>query len=120
MTHPIVNIADVELHERPTALAPKGASAERFEMRLGFIAPRVGAQRLGYNLTVVPPGKRAFPMHSHRVNDEMFFVLESNFCLSDADVRNETSRGSTRLSRPLRHLTPRHSAWDLHRTLSEC
>jgi uncharacterized cupin superfamily protein len=37
---------------------------------------RVGAQKLGYNLTVVPPGKRAFPFHVHRVNEEMFFVLE--------------------------------------------
>ena len=43
---------------------------------MGFIAPRLGAQKLGYNLTAVPPGKRAFPFHNHRVNEEMFFILE--------------------------------------------
>ena len=31
---------------------------------------------MGYNVTVLPPGKRAFPFHSHRINEEMFFVLE--------------------------------------------
>ena len=31
---------------------------------------------LHYNLTAVPPGKRAFPFHNHRVNEEMFFILE--------------------------------------------
>jgi uncharacterized cupin superfamily protein len=36
----------------------------------------VGAQKLGCSLTVVPPGRRAFPFHSHRANEEMFFILE--------------------------------------------
>lgn len=40
------------------------------------IAPLVGAHRLGYNLTVVPPGKAAYPFHSHYGNEEMFFILE--------------------------------------------
>jgi uncharacterized cupin superfamily protein len=44
--------------------------------RMGLIAPRLGAQNLGYNLTAVPPGKRAFPFHNHRVNEEMFFIVE--------------------------------------------
>ena len=39
------------------------------------IAPLVGARRLGYNLTVVPPGKAAFPFHNHYGNEEMFFIL---------------------------------------------
>lgn len=68
MTHPIINLADLAFH--PTT------HGERYEARLGPIAPRIGAQKLGYNLTVLPPGKRAFPCHSHRVNEEMFFVLE--------------------------------------------
>lgn len=36
---------------------------------------QVGAKKLGYNVTAVPPGKRAFPFHNHQVNEEMFFVL---------------------------------------------
>ncbi len=68
MTHPIINIADVEFQ-------PWG-HGDRFEARFGRISPKIGARKLGYNLTVVPPGKRAFPFHSHRVNEEMFFVVE--------------------------------------------
>ena len=76
MNRPILNIADVELQPRPAAFAATGAAAERFDARMGFIGARLGAQKLGYNLTAVPPGKRAFPLHNHRVNEEMFFVLE--------------------------------------------
>jgi uncharacterized cupin superfamily protein len=78
MTHPVLNLADVELKPRPAAFTPTGAAAERYESRVGLIAPRLGAQKLGYNLTAVPPGKRAFPAHNHRVNEEMFFVLEGS------------------------------------------
>lgn len=76
MTHPIINIADIELPPRPAAIAAPGAAAERFDARMGEIAPRIGARKLGYNLTLIPPGKRAFPFHNHRINEEMFFILE--------------------------------------------
>ena len=75
MTRSIVNIADVELVPRPAANRPTGASAELYDLSIGRIGTRVGAQQLGYNITAVAPGKRAFPFHSHRVNEEMFFVL---------------------------------------------
>ena len=78
MTKPIINIADIDLQPRPTAFAPTGDAAQRFDARMGFIAPRLGAQKLGYNITAVPPGKRAFPFHNHHVNEEMFFILEGN------------------------------------------
>lgn len=76
MTKPILNIADVALQPRPAAFAATGSAAQRYDARMGRIAPLIGAQRLGYNLTAVPPGKRAFPFHNHRVNEEMFFVIE--------------------------------------------
>jgi uncharacterized cupin superfamily protein len=75
MTKPLVNIEDVELKPRPPAYAPTGPAAERYDARIGLIAPRIGAKKLGYNITAVPPGKRAYPFHSHQVNEEMFFVL---------------------------------------------
>jgi uncharacterized cupin superfamily protein len=75
MKRPILNIADVELQPRPAALSATGAAAERFDARMGFIGPQLGAEKLGYNITAVPPGKRAFPFHNHRVNEEMFFVV---------------------------------------------
>jgi len=76
MPKPIINIADIELQPRPAAFSPSGEAAQRFDARMGQIAPLIGACKLGYNITAVPPGKRAFPLHNHRVNEEMFFILE--------------------------------------------
>jgi uncharacterized cupin superfamily protein len=36
----------------------------------------IGARKLGYNLTVLPPGKAQCPFHSHRTEEEMFLILE--------------------------------------------
>lgn len=76
MSKPVVNIADIELQPRPPAYAATGAAAERYDARMGMVGMVLGAKKLGYNLTAVPPGKRAFPFHSHQVNEEMIFVLE--------------------------------------------
>jgi uncharacterized cupin superfamily protein len=73
MSRPILNIADVELKEW---MPVPEAVQERFGARFGQIGPALGAQKLGYNLTVIEPGKRAFPFHNHRVNEEMFFIIE--------------------------------------------
>lgn len=35
----------------------------------------LGAKKLGYNLTEIPPGKVAFPLHFHYVNEELFLIL---------------------------------------------
>ena len=72
----IINLTEVELQPRPPQFAPTGRAAERYEARVGMIAPKIGAKQLGYNLTALPPGKRAYPFHSHRVQEEMFFVIE--------------------------------------------
>jgi uncharacterized cupin superfamily protein len=47
-----------------------------FQGRYGVIGERIGARKLGYNLTVCPPGKKVCPFHNHHVNEEMFFILE--------------------------------------------
>jgi len=73
---PFINIADVELQPRPAAFTQSDEAAERFDARIGQIAPLLGARKLGYNITAVPPGKRAFPFHNHQMNEEMFFILE--------------------------------------------
>ena len=40
------------------------------------IGPLVGAKDLGYSYDVVPPGKRSCPFHSHRAEEEMFFIVK--------------------------------------------
>lgn len=78
MARPILNID--ELEPIPLEVLNRqyggGPMPAKFAGGMAPIGHRLGAQKLGYNLTVVPPGKRAFPFHSHRVNEEMFFVLE--------------------------------------------
>ena len=78
MTHPIINIADVELQPFPPGMGPTGDTAGRFEAHMGRFSTQIGAKKLGYNITAVPPGKRAFPLHCHRVNEEMFFIIEGS------------------------------------------
>jgi uncharacterized cupin superfamily protein len=77
MTKPVVNIADIELQPRIHAFpaTATGGPAEHYDASMGRISTRIGAQQLGYNITAVPPGKRAFPAHNHLVNEEMFFIL---------------------------------------------
>lgn len=78
MPKPILNIADVQFRKVGHGTNFPGAqnAPERFEAQVGDIGRRLGAQKLGYNLTVVPAGKRAWPLHNHHINEEMFFVLE--------------------------------------------
>lgn len=78
MNRPIVNLDELEPIPMEALSRQHGGnpSPPRFGGGMAPIGHRLGAQKLGYNLTVVPPGKRAFPFHSHRVNEEMFFVIE--------------------------------------------
>jgi uncharacterized cupin superfamily protein len=71
---PIININDVEL--KPNPFPPTKETKKPFGGKMGWIGPVIGAQKLGCNVTAVEPGKRVFPFHTHRVNEEMFFILE--------------------------------------------
>ncbi len=75
---PIVNLADITLDPPPPMFTPTGSAAERFEAKTGLIGARIGAQKLGYNITAVPSGKRAVPFHNHPAKEEMFFVLQGS------------------------------------------
>jgi uncharacterized cupin superfamily protein len=59
----------------PTVMEPIGAAAEHLGAWRGFINNLIGGKQLGYNITSIPKGKRAFPFHNHQVNEEMFLVL---------------------------------------------
>ena len=72
---PIINIDQIEQQPFPGEMTP--VAKEKYGgTTMGQVAPKIGAQKLGYNITIVPAGKRAFPFHNHRVNEEMFFILE--------------------------------------------
>ena len=64
---PIVNVDEVPLAEK--------SHGDKFFVRWGRAGPAVGLTGLGCAVHVVPPGKRAFPFHTHHVMDELFYVL---------------------------------------------
>lgn len=53
----------------------------------GSIGIHIGAKNLGYNLTVLPPGKAQCPFHAHHGEEEMFFILEGEGELRFGDAR---------------------------------
>jgi len=73
----IINIADVEFKGSPVPL-PENLKEKYEGTQMGMVGMTLGSQKLGYNVTVVPAGKRAFPLHNHHVNEEMFFILEGS------------------------------------------
>lgn len=51
------------------------------------IGEHIGAETLGYNLTVLPPGKAQCPFHCHHGEEEMFLILEGDGELRFGDQR---------------------------------
>lgn len=68
MRKPFVNLDEVAF----TDIEENGYYTSR---RAQFSA-QIGARKLGYNLTVLPPGKAQCPFHAHRAEEEMFLVLD--------------------------------------------
>jgi len=81
----VINIDDLEL-ERFT----KG---DTFESNGARIGPLLGAKDLGYCYDVVPPGKRACPFHSHRAEEEMFFIVRGTGTLRYGDEMRKLRAG---------------------------
>ena len=68
MPKPILNLADVEFDD----VEENGP----YTSSRGQIGAHIGARKLGYNLTVLPPGKVQCPFHCHHGEEEMFLILE--------------------------------------------
>ncbi|MFN0023436.1 MAG: cupin domain-containing protein [Parvularculaceae bacterium] len=47
-----------------------------YTSKRALFSASIGARKLGFNLTVLPPGKAQCPFHSHRGEEEMFLILE--------------------------------------------
>jgi uncharacterized cupin superfamily protein len=67
---PIVSLSDVPVEEL------KGPAASPFGGKRQRVGAAVGAEKLGYSVFTVPPGKAAFPFHTHYANEEMIYILE--------------------------------------------
>ena len=69
----VVNLGELKLEH-----FEQGSQFECDAVRIG---PLLGAKQLGYSYDVVPPGKRSCPFHSHRGEEEMFFIVKGEATL---------------------------------------
>ena len=79
MVKPILNLDEVEFDD----VEENG----RYTSSRGQISTRIGARDLGYNLTVLPPGKVQCPFHCHHGEEEMFLIIEGEGELRFGDQR---------------------------------
>ena len=79
MPRPFVNLDDVEFDD----IEDNGY----YTSKRALFSRSIGARKLGYNLTELPPGKAQCPLHSHRQEEEMFLVLEGQGELRFGDQR---------------------------------
>ncbi len=84
MTKPIMNLSDVVFDD----IEENGI----YTSSRGQISDHIGARKLGYNLTVLPPGKIQCPFHSHHGEEEMFLILEGEGELRFGDERHPIRR----------------------------
>lgn len=94
MSSAIVSLHSVNAAPRPEEFRPTDpATAARFEASTARLGSGLGLTRLGCNVTVVPPGKAAYPFHSHRVNDELFLILAGRGELRLGAARHAVAEG---------------------------
>jgi uncharacterized cupin superfamily protein len=69
------------------------SKGDAFESRSARMGPLVGAKDLGYSYDIVPPGKRSCPFHSHRGEEEMFFIVRGEGLLRYGDETRRIRAG---------------------------
>jgi uncharacterized cupin superfamily protein len=81
----VVNIDELKLEH--------GSNGDKFEWTSARVGSLLGAKDLGYSYDVVPPGKRACPFHSHRGEEEMFFIVKGSGTLRYGDETRKIRAG---------------------------
>ncbi|ASG68950.1 hypothetical protein fh0823_23770 [Francisella halioticida] len=81
---PFINLDEIDTFEE----SKEGSYQEKF----ASISDKRGAKLLGYSITIVPPGKKACPFHNHRINEEMFIILEGVGTLRFGDIEYQIQK----------------------------
>lgn len=68
--NPILNLDELNNFEETA----RGSFAEKYAP----VSEKIGAQKLSYSVTILQPGNKVCPFHNHRVNEEMFLILEGS------------------------------------------
>jgi uncharacterized cupin superfamily protein len=82
----VVNIGELDLEHFE-------AVGGKFRSDCVRVGPLVGARDLGYSYDVVPPGKTSCPFHSHRAEEEMFFIVAGEGTLRYGTERRKVRAG---------------------------
>jgi uncharacterized cupin superfamily protein len=96
MTRPIVNLDELQYRDWGHGSPPMPGAGDppaNFQARIGDVGSRIGARRIGANVTVLQPGKRAFPFHNHHVNEEWFVVLDGSGEIRIGDATHAIRQG---------------------------
>jgi len=65
---PLINVDDITEF--------KGHEHGGFKAQYADVGGKIGAIQLGYNITIISPGKKSWPFHNHHISEEMFLILE--------------------------------------------
>lgn len=71
---PILNIADAIADPNGRELS----HGDRFQAHMAALSAPIGGVQIGANVTTVPPGRAAFPLHHHHANEEHFFIIRGS------------------------------------------
>jgi len=81
----VVNLDELKLEDF--------SKGEKYVSRCTRIGPLLGARQLGYSYDILPPGKTGCPFHSHRSQEEMFFVVSGTGTLRYGAERRKIRAG---------------------------
>lgn len=84
----VINLSEVPVVE---INAPVGSPFGGSRQRAGAA---VGSQKLGYSFFTVPPGKAAFPYHTHTTNEEMIYIVAGQGILRLGKEELEVTAGT--------------------------
>ncbi len=85
MTKPIINIDNLKYAEF--------GKGENFHAARADVSAAIGAEKLGYAVVRLKPGKRAWPYHSHYFAEEFFFIVDGEGTLRHADNEYPVRKG---------------------------
>jgi uncharacterized cupin superfamily protein len=86
----VINSRVINIDELTLEHFEKG---DKFKSDCVRIGPLLGAKDLGYSYDVVPPGKCSCPFHSHRGEEEMFFIIRGTGTLRYGDATRKIRAG---------------------------